>query len=370
MQKAARIDSFWVMFARPPVPFAALVLAVALALGAAGSAVADVPLGWKRVEIAATGSYAWRYIPFSLDLSQPAPAVVFLHGSGVLPEQWKPLLQPVAEEAGVALVVPKSISDVGWGPGDDRRTLDEAVALLADELALDPDRIAIAGHSSGGAYAYVLAYASVSRYSGVFALGAPYRVVLEVADRDYTAPIRLYYGTADPNFTDGHRDALLEQLARLGAAVEEEVAPGHGHSSWPETTLADGFAFLAAQRYRTAGGCQPSETRLCLADGRFAIEGSWQTAAGGNGPIGVGSGRTDDSGLLYFFRPGNWEVMVKVLDGCPVNDHHWVFTAASTTVGYTLEVTDLASGLTRFYDNPVGTRAEAVTDTAAFGDCP
>ncbi len=340
--------------------------AILLLLAAAGAAEAGAVPGWERTEIAATGSYSWRYLPAGLDPAQPAPVVVFLHGSGALPEHWQPLLAPVADETGVALVVPKSISPIGWGPGDDRRTVAEALRLLGDEIAVDPTRVAIAGHSSGGAYALVLAYASVSRFSCVFALGAPYRTILEVADPDYTPPARLYYGTADPNYTGGSRAALVEQLERLGAPLVEEIRAGHGHSDWPETTLPDGFGFLAEQRYRTAGGCVPAEHRLCLQGGRFAVEGEWTTPAGDSGPVRAAAGRTGDSGLLWFFRESNWEVMVKVLAGCPVNDRWWVFTSASTNVGYRLTVRDLAAGAERVYESPAGTVAEAVTDTAAF----
>jgi predicted esterase len=354
-------------------PFTRIALAVPAALllllAAAPAAEAGAASGWSRTEIAATGSYSWRYLPAGLDPGQPAPVVVFLHGSGALPEQWQGLLAPVAEETGVALVVPKSISAIGWGPGDDRRTVAEALRLLGEELAVDPTRVAIAGHSSGGAYALVLAYASVSRFSGVFALGAPYRTILEVADFDYTPPARLYYGTADPNYTGGSRAALVEQLERLGAPLVQEIRAGYGHSDWPATTLPDGFHFLAEQRYRTAGGCVPAEHRLCLQSGRFAVEGEWTTPSGDSGPVRAAAGRSGDSGLLYFFRESNWEVMVKVLAGCPVNDRWWVFTAASTNVGYRLTVRDLAAGAERVYESPAGVRAEAVTDTAAFATC-
>lgn len=335
---------------------------------AAGSFAPPEP-GWQRVEIAATATYSDRYLPFGLDLSGPVPAIVFLHGSGATPEQWRPILAPLAEDLGVVLVVPKSVSPLGWGPGADDRTVAEALRLLAAEIPVDPARIGVAGHSSGGAYAYVLAYAKVLRFAGVFALSSPYRVVLAVADPDYTAPARLYYGTEDPNYQGGAYAAMAEQTARLGAELEEEIRPGHGHGDWPETTLPDGFRFLLDQRYRTAGGCAPSDVRLCLGGGRFALEASWETADGVRGTALVGGARTADSGLLYFFRPDNWELMVKVLRGCPVNGRWWVFTAGSTDVGYRLLVTDLETDTEKVFENPPGEVAESVTDTRAFR-CP
>ena len=79
---------------------------------------------------------------------------------------------------------------------------------------------------------------------------------------------------------------------------------------------------------------------------------------------------TADSGLFWFFDPNNWEMMVKVLDGCALNGHYWVFAAATTTVEYTLTVTDTLTGETAVYHNPLGTRAVAINDTDALAVCP
>lgn len=339
------------------------------AAGLASSAAA-APAGWRRIEIPATGVYALRYLPASLPPGQPAPVVVFLHGSGAFPEQWQVHLAPVAEEVRAVVLAPKSVSSLGFGPGDDRTTIEEALARLAEELELDERRISLAGHSSGGAYAAVLAYEGRLRPSAAFILGAPYRIVLGLADADYAPPIRMYYGNQDPNYQGLHHLAYAQQWERLGVESELEVAAGYGHSTWPPTTLPDGFAFLAAQLYGTAGGCAPSDSLLCLGEGRFAVEATWRTPQGQSGPARVTAARTPDSGLFYFFRPGNWELQVKVLNGCPINGRFWVFAAGTTNVEYTLTVTDLASGEPATYHNPQGTTSPAITDTDALHTCP
>lgn len=326
--------------------------------------------GWLRYDIPETNQYAFRYVPASLPTGQPAPVVVFLHGSGSFPEHWQALLEPVAEAVGCVVVLPKSHHNLGFGVGPDDVTIAASLARLRAELSVDEQRIALAGHSAGGAYALVLAYASVSRFSAVFAMGAPFRTVLAVADPDYIAPLRFYYGRNDPNYTGLNYLALRDQFARLGVPQEAELAPGHGHSDWPEGTLEAGFAFLLAQRYQTAGGCQPSPTRLCLEEGRFAVEASFRDRFGFAGQGQVSAARTADSGLFWFFRDSNWELQVKVLDGCGVNGHFWVFAAGSTNVEFTLTVTDLSTGLERTYENPQGRVAVTVTDTTAFASCP
>ncbi len=115
--------------------------------------------------------------------------------------------------------------------------------------------------------------------------------------------------------------------------------------------------------------CQPSETRLCLNQGRFRVEVFWRDFKDntGTGQVVLGS---EDSGLFWFFAPDNWEMLVKVLDGCGVNDHFWVFAAATTNVEYTLQVTDTATGEVREYTNRLGISSPAITDTGAFATCP
>ncbi|HEX4952443.1 MAG TPA: hypothetical protein VF017_03475 [Thermoanaerobaculia bacterium] len=346
-----------------------LVILSLLALAIPWAAPAATP-GWQRWSIPETGVYALRYLPATLDQTQPVPVIVFLHGSGSSPEAWQGLLQGEADAAGCVLVMTKATSNLGFGVGADDRTIALALDRLRAELPVDEARISIAGHSAGGAYAAVLAYAARTRFAGVFILGAPYRTVLALADPDYVAPLLMYYGTTDPNFTGASYSALVGQWQRLGVPWQEEIAPGFGHSGWPPTTLADGFTFLLAQRYGTAGGCVPTPTRLCLGDGRFAVTASFRTAGGATGAARVAEERTRDSGLFWFFQADNWELQVKVLDACVINDRFWVFAAGTTDVEVELEVEDLQAGVTYSHLQPGGASAPALTDTGALATCP
>ena len=114
-------------------------------------------------------------------------------------------------------------------------------------------------------------------------------------------------------------------------------------------------------------GC-PTD-RLCLQQDRFEVTMTWHTTSGASGTAQRVSS-TEDSGLLWFFDADNWEAMVKVLDGCGLNDHYWLFAATSTNVGYTLTVEDLLTGEQKTYSNPPGVSAAAITDTEALAVCP
>ena len=115
--------------------------------------------------------------------------------------------------------------------------------------------------------------------------------------------------------------------------------------------------------------CEASATRLCLRQNRFRVEVDWRDFEGDVGAGRVVGYQASDSGLFWFFDPENWELMVKVLDGCGFNDRFWVFASASTNVEYTLRVTDTATGDTKSYFNPLGTLAPAVADTGALATC-
>jgi hypothetical protein len=119
---------------------------------------------------------------------------------------------------------------------------------------------------------------------------------------------------------------------------------------------------------RPTSFCLPSASALCLQNGRFRVETSWRDFAGNEGvghPIDL-TGGADDSGLLWFFSPGNVELTVKILDACAANDHWWVFISSGSTVAYTVTITDTLTGRRQVYTHPAGTFAPLVADTAAF----
>ena len=74
---------------------------------------------------------------------------------------------------------------------------------------------------------------------------------------------------------------------------------------------------------------------------------------------------TENSGAFTFFDAANLELVVKVLDGGPVNGKVWFFYGALSDVDYTITVTDTATGARRSYHNPRG-RICGGADVAAF----
>lgn len=66
----------------------------------------------------------------------------------------------------------------------------------------------------------------------------------------------------------------------------------------------------------------------------------------------------------------NLEALIKVLDGCGVHGHYWVFAGGVTNVGVITTVTDTRSGVTRTYQSPINTPFARLQDTLAFSTCP
>ena len=114
------------------------------------------------------------------------------------------------------------------------------------------------------------------------------------------------------------------------------------------------------------GPCMASAETLCLHGDRFEVRVEWWTGDGETGPAQVVGEATNDSGLFRFFDADNWEILVKVLDGCTVNRHYWVYGASTTNLGYVIRVTDTATVTVQEYRNDPGRSAAAITDAKAF----
>lgn len=121
--------------------------------------------------------------------------------------------------------------------------------------------------------------------------------------------------------------------------------------------------FLAAATL-TAAPCVSSPSRLCLNGGRFAVDVVWKDFQANTG-AGHAISLTTDTGYFWFFSSSNVELVVKVVDGRPLNGNFWVFYGALSNVEYTMTVTDSVSGHVKTYTNPSGNFG-SVGDTSAF----
>jgi hypothetical protein len=106
----------------------------------------------------------------------------------------------------------------------------------------------------------------------------------------------------------------------------------------------------------------------CLHNNRFDVTVRWtvRNQSGNGQQVSL----TSDSELFWFFNADNIEMVVKVLDGCGVNGHYWVFMGGLTNVGVEATVTDVATGVARTYNNTEGIAFQPIQDTLAFATCP
>jgi hypothetical protein len=119
-----------------------------------------------------------------------------------------------------------------------------------------------------------------------------------------------------------------------------------------------------------ATGCTADATTLCLNNSaRFQVRATYD-AGGGRSGAAQAVVMTSDTGYLWFFSSANVEVVIKVINGCGLNDHYWVFAGGLTNVAATITVTDTQAGTIKTYTNPQNTAFLAIQDTSAFDTCP
>jgi hypothetical protein len=142
------------------------------------------------------------------------------------------------------------------------------------------------------------------------------------------------------------------------------LSPGH-HTVWVRTLPEGEWAPEAVLEFDVAAA--PLD-HLLLQGGRFDVSVHWHDFTGGEGPGLVVPGASADSGLFSFFSPSNWELLLKILDGCALNGHYWILGSGATTVQFSVEVRDTETDEVWRYDNPSGHPAGTFTDTS-FAPC-
>jgi hypothetical protein len=145
------------------------------------------------------------------------------------------------------------------------------------------------------------------------------------------------------------------------------TSPRRPRRSRRDLTLGVAVA-LGALSAPTAAAQELPPPALVLGDGRFAVTAVFQAPGAPPSPA-FPVVLTRDSGYFWFFDADNVELVVKVLEACPVNDHVWVFAAGLTNVGVELTVEDRLAAATWSRSHAAGPAFLPIQDTAAFATC-
>ena len=148
----------------------------------------------------------------------------------------------------------------------------------------------------------------------------------------------------------------LVAVVGFGAAQQLELSESERPERLVNSVVAEGSA------------CAPDTETLCLHGGRYEVRADYWTSQGDRVAAQVVPKGTSDSGLFRFFDAENWEMLIKVLDGCAINDRYWVYGASTTDLDYEIRVTDTTTGDFKKYRNEPGRPAPAITDGKAFPD--
>lgn len=316
---------------------------------------------WKRWELAG-GTHAFAFVPDSVRDDAFPPVVVFFHGFGSSAFAWQSLLGPAAETAKVVVLVPKSRA-VTWALGSDDGVVEELLPRLAATRAFDRSRVSLAGHSAGGAYAAWLAHARPSRVAAVMSASASFLAIPSLADFGNRAPVRLLYGTLDPNYVSA-LPQWRAQWGSLGIATTEELVEGAGHSSGLTGEMfTRGFIALSQQRYVGASpSCAPDTNSACLGGGRLAAR-VVSLAGGVRTPLPWTSYTTAHA-AVFGSDEGSGAVVVRVTDGCAINGRWWIFAASAGPSAFEVEIVDTLAAPT----STVWKRTRAAASTRALVD--
>ena len=168
------------------------------------------------------------------------------------------------------------------------------------------------------------------------------------------------------------------------AGTAPDALPGPADGAAGPVAAADG-AVAAADGAVAAGGVPARALTgsgsqlpppcaagvLCLHGERFEVSIDWHDPRSGATGTATGVPLTDRSAYFWFFRPGNAEVVLKILDGRAVNGFFWVFFGGLTDLEYTVFVEDRFTELTWRYDNPPFTLTSHADTTALLEfPCP
>ena len=173
------------------------------------------------------------YIPENADTSQPLPVLVFLHGAGGPFKAYQWVWRDFAEENGFVIVSP-TYGLGSWTADAGTTAVTRAIDHAAEYsgVALDPDRVWLAGLSNGGYGAIYTATQHPEMFQGVILIspGMPSEIMFEPDGPFSTAwrnrPVLLIHGEQDLRMPMNYLNQHIGFMASGNIDLEDQAVSG------------------------------------------------------------------------------------------------------------------------------------------------
>jgi acetyl esterase/lipase len=216
-----------------------------------GGPVAEPPPELKRVSYRSPAGEMAAYLSVVPENGKKSPAIVWLTGgfsNSIDENAWAPAEEENDQsarffrEAGIVTLYP-SLRGGNQNPGHNETFFGEvddvlaATEFLAAQPGIDPDRIYLGGHSTGGTLALLVAESS-QRYRAVFAFGPIARVNVygdenltystnRPREEDLRNPVRWLHAIRTPTYVIEGEDGNISQLRVLKRASKNGLIRFH-----------------------------------------------------------------------------------------------------------------------------------------------
>jgi predicted esterase len=173
------------------------------------------------------------YVPPHLDRQKPAPALIFLHGSGGNFKAYTWLLSQVADERSMVLIAPT----FGMGNWDPQRSEQVVMAALNDAaraVPIDMSHVHLAGLSNGGLGVSRVAASESGRQFHSLIFLSPVCDQAALNSKEFSTqwrdkPVLIITGQDDDRVPLPYVETCVGHMKTAGAHVEMTAYPGADH---------------------------------------------------------------------------------------------------------------------------------------------